>query len=149
MPAAALVLVITLASADASAPVDAPPSPPDAAVSDAGELQGTWEVVSVFVGKVDESEWYKGDRFRVTGTTAVLIDAKRGPISLSEIQVNPAADRPTINKAKSDDGIVYLGIYRRTADGLVWAIGLNGVGRPASFDPARNVMIYTLRRVKK
>jgi hypothetical protein len=53
------------------APADAPTPPPDAAVSDAGELQGEWEVVSLWIGYFDVSGQFRGDRWQFSGTVAV------------------------------------------------------------------------------
>jgi hypothetical protein len=135
MPAAALVLVMTLAPADASAP------PPDAAVSDAGELQGEWEVVSALSGKGDETRLYQGDRWAFSGARG------RGPLSgkaaapLSLWCSPPRADLVCGGRT------VRRGIYRRAGDGWVW--GDPDGPEPSSFEPAPGHLVLTLRRVKK
>jgi hypothetical protein len=60
MLTASLLLALTLAPADA-------PTPPDAAVSDAGELQGEWEIVRVSFNGNDETPLFKGDRWVFAG----------------------------------------------------------------------------------
>jgi uncharacterized protein (TIGR03067 family) len=150
MPAAALVMVMALLPADASAPVDGPPLPSAVKVEDAGELQGEWEVLSVFVGKRDESGAVKRDRWRFVGVSAVVVGATQGPRGQSNLHVNPATDPPMIEREMLD-GRIFLGIYRRTSDELLWADGgLKGnEPRPSSFEPAPGVFVWTLRRVKK
>jgi hypothetical protein len=112
-------LPLLLALACASGPAN---DPPDAAVSDAGELQGEWEVVSCRIGSTDETTLFEGDRWAFSGPSRVRIDAKRGPAARIAVRANPAADPPTINR----------GIYRRTGDELLWADDLVGDGRRPS-----------------
>jgi uncharacterized protein (TIGR03067 family) len=148
MHAGVLMLAVTLAPADASAPPDGPPPPSAVMVSDAGELQGEWEIVSCVVGKSDESELFKGDRWRFAGTSAVRIDATQGQEYRADLRVNPAADTPAIDLTTSR-GEVCFGIYRRTGDELIWVMDRGSGRRLSSFEPAPSVEVWTLRRVKK
>jgi hypothetical protein len=77
MQAAALVLVIALAPADASPPVDGPPSPSAVQVSDAGELQGEWAAVSVVIDGIDYSRHFRGYREVYVGWTLREFDGGR------------------------------------------------------------------------
>jgi uncharacterized protein (TIGR03067 family) len=147
MLTAPLLLALALAPADAPAPPDGP-LPPDAAVYDAGELQGEWEVVSLVYDGQDVTKAVKGDRWRFAGTTAVRIDAIHGKAGQSDVQVNPAAVPPTIDRKEELDDEVHRGVYRRTGDQLVWALIYRG-RQPSSFEPAPGVLLWTLRRVKK
>jgi len=142
MPPAILLLAATLASADAPTP------PPDTAVSDAGELQGQWEVVSVFYGNADSTNLFNGDRWVFAGTSAIFIETKRGPGSRTGVRADPTAGTPTIDRERPD-GSINRGIYRRIGDVLVWAQGPEGGRRPASFAPGNAVYLWTLGRVKK
>jgi len=56
------MLTAPLLLAAALAPADAPTTPPDAAVSDAGDLQGEWEVVEVNSDRRDLTFSCKGQR---------------------------------------------------------------------------------------
>jgi uncharacterized protein (TIGR03067 family) len=141
MLTASLLLALTLA------PADAPSPPPDAAVSDAGELQGEWEIESVFISKKDETRLYQGDRWVFVGSshwiieatgqatrpTTVRVDAGRGP---SEVEV-------AYQGGKNDRGI-----YHRIGDELLWAEG-GAAGRPSAFELAEGVIVWRFRRLRK
>jgi uncharacterized protein (TIGR03067 family) len=130
------------------APDGAPAPPPDAAVSDAGELQGEWEVVRVFFGGVDETPLFKDDRWRFTATSAVRLDAVQGQDYPADVRVNPAADTPAIDLTNSREA-VHRGIYRRSGDVLLLALDFKGVGHPSAFDSDPGVVVFTLRRARK
>jgi uncharacterized protein (TIGR03067 family) len=142
------VFTASLLLAAALAPADGPTPPPDAAVSDAGELRGEWEVVGCVVGESDESELFKGHSGRFAGTSALRIDATQGTEYRADVRVHPAADTPAIDLTTSR-GEVRRGIYRRAGDELIWVMARGGGPRPSSFDPAPGVVVWTLRRVKK
>jgi uncharacterized protein (TIGR03067 family) len=142
MPTASLLLAAALA------PADAPTPPPDAAVSDAGELQGEWEVVGCDMEGGDETPRFKAYRWAFTGTSAALITARGGPLWTTTVRVDPAAAMPVIDRERPDHS-VSLGVYRRTGDELLWAAELIEERRPSSFDPAPGVIVWTLRRVRK
>ena len=127
---------------------DTAAAPPDAAVRDAGELQGEWEVVSVFYGDADSTNLFNGDRWVFAGTSAIFIETNRGPGSRTGVRADPTAGTPTIDRERPD-GSISRGIYRRIGDVLVWAQGPEGGRRPASFAPGNAVYLWTLRRVKK
>ena len=116
-----LLLTLALALADASTP------PPDATVSDARELQGEWEVVSVFYGDADSTNLFNGDRWVFAGTSAIFIETKCGPGSRTGVRADPTAGTPTIDRERPD-GSINRGIYRRIGDVLVWAQGPEGAG---------------------
>ena len=147
MQATALVLVMTLAPADASPPVDGPPPPSAVTVNDAGELQGQWEVVGCVEGRKDQSHRYKGGRWRFTGMSLV-IDAKVGIKGSHDIQVDPYCDPPAVDQVMLH-GLPLAGIYRRFGDELIWAEERTTRERPASFEPVEGFVVWTLRRVKK
>jgi hypothetical protein len=134
--------------AAALAPADAPTPPPDAAVSDAGELQGEWEVVSAVIDRVDETRLFAGDRWRFTATSAARLDAVQGREYRSGVRVSAAADTPAIDITTSR-GEALRGICRRAGDELIWVMDRGSGRRPSSFDPAPGVEVWTLRRVKK
>jgi uncharacterized protein (TIGR03067 family) len=142
------MLTASLLLAAALAPADAPTPPPDAAVSDASDLRGEWEVVGCVVGERDESELFKGDSWRFTGPSAVRIDATQGSEYQADVRINPAADTPAIDLTTSR-GEVRRGIYRRAGDELIWVMDRGSGRRPSSFDPAPGVEVWTLRCVKK
>jgi hypothetical protein len=139
MLTAPLLLTLALAPADSRTP------PPDAAVSDAGELQGEWEVVSARGWQVNLTHNFKGDLWVFSGPSAVCTTPlglllRRGPDGRIAVEANPAAEPPTIND----------GVYRRTGDVLLWAQSTEVYGRrPTSLDPAPGVVVWTLRRVRK
>ena len=139
------VFTACLLLAAALAPADAPTPPPDAAVSDAGELQGEWEVVSARGWQVNLTHNFKGELWVFAGpsaacTTPLQLLARSGPAGRIAVESNPAAEPPTIND----------GVYRRTGDELLWAQSTEVYGRrPTSLDPAPGVMVWTLRRVRK
>jgi uncharacterized protein (TIGR03067 family) len=142
MLAAPLLLALALV------PADAPTPPPDAAVSDAGDLRGEWEVVGCIINGGDETSQFKGDSWRLTATSAVRLDATQGQEYRADVRVGPAADPPAIDLTNSR-GQVRRGIYRRAGDELIWAMNQSSGPRPSSFDPALGVVVWTLRRVKK
>src|SRR5262245_20535652 len=133
MPPSALLLLAALAPAEASASLDGPPAVAD--VSDASDLPGEWDIDSCFVGECDESELFKGDRWRFTGTAAVRIDATQGSEYRADLRINPAADMPAIDLTTSC-GEVCRGIYRRTGDELIWVMDFGSGRRPPSFKRA-------------
>jgi uncharacterized protein (TIGR03067 family) len=104
--------------------------------------------VRCVVGESDESELFKGDTWRFTGTSAVRTDATQGSEYRADVRVDPAPDAPAIDLTTSG-GEVHRGIYRRTGDVLVWAMNRSSGRRPPSFDPAPGVVVWTLRRVRK
>jgi hypothetical protein len=141
-----LLLLASLLPADASAPVDGPPSPSAVQVSDAGELQGEWEAVECFFGLREVSADVRGYRWSFTGPSAHFVDERGVPqFDLWEIRVSLYSGSPHIDGAS--DGRWRRGVYRRTGDELLWAS--SWAGQPSSFDPAPDVLLWTLRRVKK
>jgi uncharacterized protein (TIGR03067 family) len=148
MQAAALVLVMTLAPADASAPPDGPPPASSVRVEDATELQGTWEVVGCFGGTLDWTESFKGNRWVFAGLSARLVGPAEGLDKPRTFRVN-AANCPAIIDSVDIEGFPCPGIYRRTGNELLWADGGMASGLPSSFDQATGVILWTLRRVKK
>jgi uncharacterized protein (TIGR03067 family) len=140
------LLLLTLALA----PADAPAPPPDAAVSDAGELQGEWEMVALVISGRDKTHNYKDTRWVFTGssvraTDGIGLDLLAHPLT---VRVDTSFDPPHIEMA-SETGARSLGIYRRAGDELLWAYYLSGERRPFTFEPAPGVYLWTLRRVKK
>ena len=135
-------LLLTLALADAPTP------PPDSAVSDAGELQGEWEIVRFAFGTNDLTRVYEGDRWVFAGHSARFIGASGRIGSPRALLVNVAGEPSEID-VTDQDGQTEQGIYRRASDELLWARKLAGDGRPSSFNPASGVRSATLRRVKK
>ena len=130
-------------------PWSRPTPPPDAAVSDAGELQGEWEVVSWIIMGRDKAAVYKGGRLVFVGTSAWVVETTTGRIfSPSTLCVDVAACPATIDDA-CESGHGRLGIYRRVGDVLLWADANPGEPRPSSFEPADGVLLWTLRRVRK
>ena len=77
----------SLLLAAALAPADAPTPPPDAAVSDAGELQGEWDDAGFVARRADDIPLFLG-RWLFSGTSAVHFDAKRCPSSPRHLAVN-------------------------------------------------------------
>jgi uncharacterized protein (TIGR03067 family) len=143
MLSAPLMLALALA------PADAPTPPPDCTVSDAGELQGEWEVVSMVQGRQDFSSVTKGDHMVFAGPSVLHRDtAGRLKGHRGWLRVDPAADRPHADLVYPP-GDRRPGIYLRSGDQLSWAWGQDQGARPSSFEPAEGVMVWTLRRVKK
>jgi hypothetical protein len=105
----------------------------------------------VFVGKEDASHMYKGFRWVVAGSSHRIVDAAGVPALPMSVYV--AADRspPEVDEVDevNRDYPTYRAVYRRNGDVLRWAES-KGVERPrpTSFDPARGVTVWTLRRVK-
>jgi hypothetical protein len=132
----------------ALAPADAPMSPPDAAVSDAGELQGEWEVVAAYFDLENKSRGYKGSRWRFAGRCVVHIDASGWLLPPYLVHVDPSAEPPATDTVMSY-GLPARGIYRRSGDVLIWADEWWSGCRPSSFEPAEGFVVWTLRRVKK
>jgi uncharacterized protein (TIGR03067 family) len=122
------------------APADAPTPPPDAAVSDAGELRGEWEGVRVFFGGNDATSLFDGDRWAFAGGSATFIPAKRGPVRTMAVRADPTAATPTIDRGRTD-GTFSPGVYRHGGDELLWAVDLAGYGRPTSFEPTPGVSV--------
>ena len=138
---AALLLTLALA------PADAPTPPPEAAVSDAGELQGEWEVVSMFTQHGDMTRAFKGGRWIFAGMTLRLVSPKGsglGPYALHIKPYDPSEVEYVDERCKC-----FADYYRRAGDVLLCATCTNGKGKPPSFDPAPGVEVWTLRRVKK
>jgi uncharacterized protein (TIGR03067 family) len=159
MPAAALVLVMTLAPADASPPPDELPSVTPATVEDAGELQGTWEVVSRNIDGIDNSPGVKGDRWVFAGP-GFWLDANGIKQSVGTLVRADLAPRPSQFELVASDGSSRKGIYRRVGDELLVAwvspprwtpvgILLSLESRPSSFEPTPGVTVWTFTRVKK
>jgi uncharacterized protein (TIGR03067 family) len=131
------------------APADAPKPPPDAAVSDAGELQGEWEVVAMVANREDFSSVMKRGRMVFTGPGVLHRDTAGRLVGQADsVWVDPAADPPHADMVFSDGGR-RPGIYLRSGDNLLWAWGEFHRSRPSSFDPAPGVTVWTLRRVMK
>jgi uncharacterized protein (TIGR03067 family) len=139
-----LLLLAALLPADATVPVDAPPPPAAVCVEDAGELQGEWEVVACVISEADCSRILKDERWAFRGTSACSRGGNRG----YEVRADPSAGPATLD-AISASGCVRRGVYRRTGDELLWALGMAAGNRPSSFEPARGVTVWTLRRVMK
>jgi uncharacterized protein (TIGR03067 family) len=141
MTATLLLLAVTLA------PADAPTPPPDAAVSDAGELQGEWEVVEVNSDRRELTFSCKGQRWVFAGMSYQIFVATGRAFALRTIRVDVAHD-PSAFDEMCLDMPPLLCIYRRSGDDLVLVQG-SPARRPSSFDPAPGVVVWTLRRVKK
>ena len=142
-----VLLLLTLALADDPGSPDGPPPPAAVRVEDAGELQGEWEVVSLFIEKLDYSKASKGDRWVFAGTSVRLIHSNGHVFGPHAIRVNAACDPSEFEY--SDQGNRIRGIYRRSGDELLLAEDRYGDGpRPSSFEPANRVVLWTLRRVK-
>jgi uncharacterized protein (TIGR03067 family) len=149
MLTAPLLLTLALTPADASAPPDGPPPPAAVRVSDAGELQGTWEVVGCVNGAISLTAKYRGGKWVFTGPTAVRFDGNGGRVVGVSVRVDPTSEPLQIDAA-SEDGFLSVGVYRRAGDELLWAVDVSGDGRrPSSTEPASGVWVWTLRRVKK
>ena len=117
---------------------------PDAAVSEAGELQGEWEVVGCVINGGDETSLYKGGRWTFAGPTA-----RRTGSNPYGVRADPSAPPPTLDLT-TRSGKVRGGIYRLSGDEMHWVDGhMPQGGRPSSFEPAPGVIVWTLRRVKK
>jgi len=143
MLAAPLLLALTLA------PADAPTPPPDAAGSDAGELQGEWEMVSCVLNGRDRSRRLGATRWVVVGSSHRVVYAAGPPGLPAAVRVD-ASRSPCEVDDSQQDGRIDRGIYRRTGDELHWADSLlRNAPRPSSFDPAPGVVVWTLRRVRK
>jgi uncharacterized protein (TIGR03067 family) len=140
-----LLLTLTLAPGDAPTPPDGPPSPAAVRVEDAGELQGTWEVVDCVLKGYDTTA-FKGRRWVFCGVSGRPDWGRRGFMPLT-LRVDTARSPSWLDEAK-DYGPGIPGIYRRCGDELWWALGTED-GRPSSFEPATGVLVWTLRRVKK
>ena len=138
------MLTAPLLLAAALAPADAPTPPPDAAVGDARELQGEWEVVGCIINGGDETSLYKGERWTFAGPAA-----QRTRANPYEVRADPSA-RPMTLDLTTRSGKVRRGICRLSGDEMLWVNGfMRGGGRPSSFDPASGVIVWTLRRVRK
>jgi uncharacterized protein (TIGR03067 family) len=144
MLAAPLLLALALA------PADAPTPPPDAAVSEAGELQGDWEVVAHHHGAADRTAEFKGFRWVFAGASARLVSPAGGTLRPLNVRADAARRTSEADDPFAPDCPPQRGIYSRSGDALLWAMGVPGAsGRPSSFDPAPGVIVWTLRRVKK
>ena len=142
------MLTAPLLLAAALAPADAPTPPPDAAVSDAGELQGEWEVVGCVIDGKDQSASFRGDRWAFAGPSAYLCASPARQRPLEAIRADAAADPPRADLS-TVDGADRRTIYRRFGDVLTWVWAGRGASRPTSFEPAPSVIVWTLRRVEK
>jgi uncharacterized protein (TIGR03067 family) len=136
-------LLLTLALA----PADAPTPPPDAAVSDAGQLQGEWEVVTASIDGVNYSDDFKQERWIVSGTSAGLLIGGKD-IGHLTVHVYPATNTRWV-EIVAEWGQLRRGVFRRSGDELCWAWDTADAGRPSSFKPGHGVIVFTLRRVKK
>jgi hypothetical protein len=131
------MFTLSLLLAAAMAPADAPTTPPAAAVSDAGELQGEWEICSRVEVGGNRPELFKGDRFVFDGPGVRMCNAVgRVPSPLLSVRVDAASDPPFVDLVWPD-GSRCRSAYRRTGDELVWTWDQNGV------------VVWTLRRVRK
>jgi len=142
------MLAAPLLLAAALAPADAPTPPPDAAVSDAGELQGEWEVVSLVRSGRDQTADVRGFRWEFAGVSHVITcgNATTPPVT---VRVNAACDPRRVD-TENEPHKTTCGIFRRVGDTLQWADDVSGGGgRPSSFESAPGVAVWTLRRVKK
>ncbi len=148
MLTAPLLLALTLVPADVSTPPDGPPPPAAVRVEDAGELQGTWEVVGCFFGTIDALDDFKGDRWVFAGTSARLFKSTGFVSHPSKIRVDATRNPYEIDET-NQDGFFGPGIYRRTGDELLWAEEAADRSRPRSFAHAPGVAVWTLRHVKK
>jgi uncharacterized protein (TIGR03067 family) len=150
MQAAALVLVMTLAPADASPQPDAT-RPQEAAIDDRGDLQGRWEEIAVWTGgrkaseeDIKEVEWtFRGDKvFYRRGATSVFLGDGRFRLEYSK-------DPPEIDF--EDDGQpAERGVFRIRGDCLEITLTREG-DRPAGFSPEQpqGTGLAVFRRVKK
>jgi uncharacterized protein (TIGR03067 family) len=133
------MLTASLLLAAALAPADAPTHPPDAGVSDAGELQGEWEVVSVYEGKDDKSAGFKGDRWVIAGETFQAINAGGRPKTpKNALRVDAGCCPFRFDVTYWDDSSSF-GMGRRAGDELLLAFARPGHNLPASFEPAETV----------
>jgi hypothetical protein len=137
-----LLLSLTVAPADAPTPL------PDAAVSDAAELRGEWEIVGCNDGGIDRSVRFKGWRMLFVGESVYLRDAGEGAELLGMVRADPSADPPRID-VTAPEGVLHRTAYRRGGDAVFWAWGRVGGPLPSSFEPAENVTVWTLRRLKR
>jgi uncharacterized protein (TIGR03067 family) len=150
MQAAALVMVMVLLPADAPASPDGPPPAAAVRVEDSTELQGRWEVVGCVVNGRDTKGWYKGDKWVFAGSLAVMTDVNgmRQYVQWS-VRADPIPNPSHIEIVVEDGVMSRRGIYRRSGDDLLWAYDVSGIRRPSSFEPAPEVWVWTLRRVRK
>jgi hypothetical protein len=138
MQAAALVLAMTLAPSDASAPVDGPPPPDAVRVEDAGAVQGLWDIVGCVFGGGDCTDLYQGDRWSFTGYTGRRIDSIRGPVEEKFIVRPDNYSDPIRADLVDRPGNVRRGPICRQGDSLRWVwIRPDGV-----------VTIWTLKKAK-
>ena len=111
------------------------PAPDDqfayAAVSDAGQLRGEWEVIGCIINGGDETSLYMGDRWAFAGPAA-----QRNGSNPYEVRADPSA-RPMTLDLTTRSGKVRGGTYRLSGAEMRWVVGhlLQG-GRPPSFEPA-------------
>jgi uncharacterized protein (TIGR03067 family) len=143
------MLTASLLLAAALTPADAPTPPPDAAVSDAGELQGEWEIDECVMRGVDQTGAYaKGDRWVIAGTSARLLQRQGNTYKPLTLRADPGRFPSEVTDAVPA-GYERPGIYRRVGDRLVWVMDETNGRRPSSFEPAPGVTVWTLRRVRK
>jgi len=138
-----LLLTLALSPADAATP------PPEAAVEDASELQGEWEIETYHFGRNNFLRMCLGDGWVFAGTSARLVDSMHGGVFKPfRVRVDPARFPAEIDE-EMGDGRRIPGIYRRTGDELIWPVAQTGNARPSSFERTSGVGLWTLRRVKK
>ena len=148
--AALLLLTLALAPADAPAPPDGPPPPDAVRVEDAGELQGTWEIVKLTTGKTNRTAEYKAFLWEFDGASARLVSRSGSVCRRLIVRVDATRCTSEAVDLNAEDGHNQRGVYRRTGDVLLWAVDATGEGRrPTGFDPSPEVRLWTLRRVKK
>jgi hypothetical protein len=118
-------------------------------VSDAGELQGEWEIVALSIDNKDWSRGFRGGRWVVVDFSHRFVDSAGVPWQPMTNRVD-ASRSPCEVDELHQDGRIERGIFCRTGDELQWTEGiLLGSLRPASCDPAPGVAVWTLRRVTK
>jgi hypothetical protein len=139
------LLLLTLALA----PADAPTPPPDAAVSDAGELQSEWELVSCVVNGREKVREYRGFRWVFSGSSAAFVHSSGSVCRRLALRVDAGRRATDADNLAAGDRRPQLGVYLRAGDELLWAEGALGGERPPAVEPAPDVRLWTLRRAKK
>jgi uncharacterized protein (TIGR03067 family) len=149
MPAAALVLVMTLAAADAPTPPDGV-SVVEAEMVDA--IEGEWEVVSLQCSGKDLTEKIKGHRLAFTHDRAKATDANHSRPVEAAYRLDRSKPMPEIDLIGSGGEVISRGVFACPGDSLVWAESMKSDGpRPKglSSEAGSGVQLWTLHRVKK
>jgi hypothetical protein len=124
--------------ADASNPVDGPPTPSAVRVEDAGEFLGEWEIVTCNVCGDDQTDTFNGKRWVIASHTASVVDATTG-VPFLTVRLRPhAAASPLQLDVIRQSGRVFVAAFQQDGDDLVWRWS----------NPEKGVMTWTLRRMK-